>query len=481
METLNVLEAEELLRLCRGGRLYDVEKWIAAGKSLVLPPGTRSTPLGIAINNGFHSLAELLARHETQEQKNRALRYAVQEKRWEYVQLLMENSADLKSVPLIDALRSWDQRIIRFFLDNGADAITGSPFAAGFSERIQRALRPFLDYKAEHPELAAQLQAQLDSALRSACAKGDLKWVSLLAWAGADPRSSGPAADEEDPTNPEHFTTAMREAAYSQDVKVLKRLKPDPHRDDLPSMLRSAAMFSHGDVIRYLVVDLGANPNDKPNGGSTSLDGCLTSLGFTAFGEQIRYGTPGFKTKASKYAISKCLDTMGLLLQHGALWKPDDRRAINDVRRNLYFYQAEVSLEVIEALLKHSACARESIETLLKTPTMQRHVAEVQRKLGLLGFDVRTAEQKLEEARQKEESKKWALRALLSRYNREKIYEEIWSEPIQHVAKRYKISDVGLAKVCHKLNIPRPGRGYWAMKTAGKPLPRRPSLPELTV
>ena len=63
METLNVLEAEELLRLCRGGRLYDVEKWIAAGKSLALPPGTRSTPLGIAINNGFHSLAELLARH----------------------------------------------------------------------------------------------------------------------------------------------------------------------------------------------------------------------------------------------------------------------------------------------------------------------------------------------------------------------------------------------------------------------------------
>ena len=79
---------------------------------------------------------------------------------------------------------------------------------------------------------------------------------------------------------------------------------------------------------------------------------------------------------------------------------------------------------------------------------MQRHVAEVQRKLGLLGFDVRTAEQKAAEARQKEESRKWALRALVSHYNREKIYEEIWSEPIQHVAKRYKISDVGLAKVC---------------------------------
>jgi hypothetical protein len=57
VDTLNILEAEELLRLCRGGRLYDVEKWIASGKSLVMPPGTRNTPLGIAISMRFHSLA----------------------------------------------------------------------------------------------------------------------------------------------------------------------------------------------------------------------------------------------------------------------------------------------------------------------------------------------------------------------------------------------------------------------------------------
>jgi ankyrin repeat protein len=478
VKTLNVFEAEELLRLCRGGRLYDIEKWIAAGKSLTLPTGTRSTPLSIAINNGFHSLAELLARHETQEHKNRALRNAVQEKKWEYVQLLMEHGGDLKSVPLIDALRSWDQRIIRFFLDNGADAMTGSPFAIAFSERIQRALRPFVDYKAEHPELAAQLQQQVDSALRSACAKGDLKWVSLLLWAGGDPRSSGPAVDD-DGTNPDDFTTAMHEAAYAENVKVLKRLKPDPTRDDLPSMLRSAAMLSRLDVIRFLLKDLAANPNDKSNGGSKALDSCLTSFGFTALSEQIQYGRMGLKTKASKYSVSKCLDTMRVLLEHGALWRPDDARAINDVRRNLYDCDAEVTLEVITALLKHKACVRESLDALLKTPAIKQHVAGVQRKLGLLGFDVRTAEQKAQEATQKEESRKWFLRSLMSRYDREKIYEEIWAEPMIKVAKRYNISDVGLAKICRKLNIPRPGRGYWEKKEAGKPVPRRPELPSV--
>jgi hypothetical protein len=83
--------------------------------------------------------------------------------------------------------------------------------------------------------------------------------------------------------------------------------------------------------------------------------------------------------------------------------------------------------------------------------------------------------------RQKEAYRLWTLRSLASRYDREKIYEEIWSEPIQHVAKRYGISDVGLAKVCRKLNIPRPGRGYWAKKAAGKTVPRQMSLPPLPI
>jgi hypothetical protein len=84
---------------------------------------------------------------------------------------------------------------------------------------------------------------------------------------------------------------------------------------------------------------------------------------------------------------------------------------------------------------------------------MKKHLEPVARKFVTMGFDVRTPQQKAEDERQKEAYRLWTLRDLASRYNREKIYEEIWSEPIQHVAKRYKISDVGLAKVCRKLNI----------------------------
>jgi hypothetical protein len=66
-----------------------------------------------------------------------------------------------------------------------------------------------------------------------------------------------------------------------------------------------------------------------------------------------------------------------------------------------------------------------------------------------------------------------------ARYSRETLYDEVWSEPIQKVARRYGVSDVALAKTCRKLKIPLPGRGYWAKKTAGKPVEPRPPLSRL--
>ncbi len=55
--------------------------------------------------------------------------------------------------------------------------------------------------------------------------------------------------------------------------------------------------------------------------------------------------------------------------------------------------------------------------------------------------------------------------------NREELYEQVWSIPMTKLAKQYQISDVGLAKICKKLKIPVPGRGYWAKKGKKKRLP----------
>jgi hypothetical protein len=60
--------------------------------------------------------------------------------------------------------------------------------------------------------------------------------------------------------------------------------------------------------------------------------------------------------------------------------------------------------------------------------------------------------------------------------SREQLYRELWSEPATSVAKRYGISDVGLAKVCRRYRVPKPGPGYWALRQAGK-APATPPLP----
>ena len=63
--------------------------------------------------------------------------------------------------------------------------------------------------------------------------------------------------------------------------------------------------------------------------------------------------------------------------------------------------------------------------------------------------------------------------------SRKDLYKQVWAEPMRALAKQYGLSDVGLAKICKKHNIPRPPRGYWAKRQAGEapeqpPLPRRP-------
>ena len=59
---------------------------------------------------------------------------------------------------------------------------------------------------------------------------------------------------------------------------------------------------------------------------------------------------------------------------------------------------------------------------------------------------------------------------------REQLYGELWAEPAIVVAKRYGISDVGLAKACRRYGIPKPGLGYWAQREVGK-APAPPPLP----
>jgi transposase len=50
--------------------------------------------------------------------------------------------------------------------------------------------------------------------------------------------------------------------------------------------------------------------------------------------------------------------------------------------------------------------------------------------------------------------------------NKEELEKLLWEVPTTILAKRFGVSDVALAKLCKRIGIDKPPRGYWAKKAA---------------
>jgi hypothetical protein len=59
-------------------------------------------------------------------------------------------------------------------------------------------------------------------------------------------------------------------------------------------------------------------------------------------------------------------------------------------------------------------------------------------------------------------------------FERQSLYEEVWSQPLTRLGKKYGLSDNGVRKICIALNIPLPKAGHWAKIAAGHQIPRTP-------
>ncbi|HTF40442.1 MAG TPA: hypothetical protein VK754_07605 [Propionibacteriaceae bacterium] len=59
---------------------------------------------------------------------------------------------------------------------------------------------------------------------------------------------------------------------------------------------------------------------------------------------------------------------------------------------------------------------------------------------------------------------------------RAQLFERVWSQPVASLAVEWGLSGPGLKKVCRRLQIPVPPRGYWAKLKAGHRI-KRPALP----
>lgn len=468
--------AEHLLRLCREGRLFELQAWVADGKPLTVPTCYRQTPLRVALETGFHSLIAFLLQHETsQPAKDAALREAVWSNRPGLIALALEHGASVHAVPFQEVIETWDRPVAALFLSHGADPVTNGPFARAFKQRVKAGLGIYLDCLRARPDLADALQAQSDMALRQACQDEDVKWVSLLRWLGASPRSKGLSTDDLDhdvAEDPDYQQSALQIACSSRRPEILRQLKPDPAHDDLRELMAAAGGWTTTpETVAYLV-SLGADVNDRADGSSTVLDAALRHFGWKEAVWEGPYGA--YRRAAVPLAkLQLSLDALRTLISRGARWVPE-ARAITEVRRALYRTEAAAVMAVVDLLRAKQACSAEALAALTAAPKMR----------ALLALARKTEAVLLPAATSRAGTSPTAAAAPprpvrhSHRYDRQRLYDEVWKEPSEAVAKHYGVTGVALAKACRLMDVPKPPRGYWAKVAAGRKLPKRPPLPK---
>lgn len=61
---------------------------------------------------------------------------------------------------------------------------------------------------------------------------------------------------------------------------------------------------------------------------------------------------------------------------------------------------------------------------------------------------------------------------------REELYARAWATPMSKLAQELGVSGSYLARVCARLDVPRPPRGYWAKRAVGR-APAITPLPDI--
>lgn len=368
-------EIKPLVDLCKLGKLFEAQEWIASGKPVNPPPSEsgyrKKSPLEIAIELGFHSLIKALLEGgaDINEPRYWPLDEALHKRRLDLVKLLVEYGADINSVSMATVFETWQPDIMKWFIEQGADVETGNPLAYAFCERIRTTLGIFKRYRDRFPSF----QEQANIALRHHCKEGNLKWVSLMLWVGADPESKGPYCWSEDP-DPEYDRNALELAAFYEHFEIfnLKPIRLDPAKPELKEVLLEACRAKKSDFLNKLLKK-GFKPCEYENSGTPLIQALLSRLSwyfyFNRWGIWGDNRTP--KRDMDNEVSREKIKMIHMLAKHGAKWLPTDRSEIGDARRSLLKMKPDYTVEFIWIMSKYNATTRENIEELIRTPSIR--------------------------------------------------------------------------------------------------------------
>jgi len=443
--TDRVEELQELHSLCQRGMLYEVERWIGDERPIQIASnveirGHYCSALEIALDTGQHSLCVLLLRsgYSLELERHSPLNFALESRRWDLVDLLLEHGADPHTVDLTTLFDTYRSELFGRFQSFGVDLTEGHELAQALAYHTSN--KPLYGFVKRHRHQNPAMQKELDMALDYHVHQDKEKGIMLCLWAGADPHARVRDLEygsDDDPD--EELGTAVDTAVHKGNVAALRRFKPDSAKLDFDRLYKHARSR---ETVEFLA-------EIQPPRDLTSI---VRSLSCSA---GITWDRSG-RWKSALLAV----------LARGIRWEQAETKVLAEIRRDLLRADDWDLKDVLRELGRPEVCSPEIFGELTRTPTMQKRMLEMK----LIKPPVKPVS-KAEKARRE-------IANFIHRYDRRKLYEDVWSQPVSKVAKSYRVSGVYLGRVCRALRVPVPPVGYWAKLRSGKAV-RQPPLREL--
>ena len=363
-----------LVELCGEGMLYEAEAWLEAGHSAEQPESCRHCPLLLATKLGFHSLVRMLLRYDCSPgQKQRALQWAASEADFAIAKLLVEAGANAGDLSPDYFPSVYHRDLIQYLVDHGLDLSKEDALASLFVEgRAKPLLGLYLQNKNRFPAWEDQASLALCEFVR----KEDLKWISLMIWAGADPLKKVHEFCECSVDCEEDLRrSAVEIAVSSRNPRVFASLKVQPDPSLATTLLHEIYVIPPVETLTILLA-FGADLNHYLPEDGTVLHRILRSFGFDGYFPHLRE------------RARESVETIAFLIREGAKWRPPSTaKSIADLRRSLYHQDSEAVVEVIRLMQAGNACPLEQLVELARTPKMKGWIEKHDPRLAVaLGF-----------------------------------------------------------------------------------------------
>jgi hypothetical protein len=360
-------DLKALLRLVQAGKLFAVQDWIKAGKPLRRADGNqpKTSMLYAAVETGFHSLVEefLRAGGWSAPELSAALELARELRRFDLAELLGQRGARPKPMDFETSCDKLDLFMMERQLRAGTNPNDGNVFAQVLDSKKARPLLGF--FRQFHADFLA-LEDQAALALAEAVKNRQVRWVALLAWAGADPFRPVPNdLSSPFPVDPDDCTTAAREAAWINNAEIFKALQLKPTPAQAIELLSEVIYLKDAKLLQ---ICLALIPRDQinvpPRNSSVALErlvGCSSHRNV-------------FASDQVSHEENENLRRLELLLDAGAHWNPD-LKEMRYLRRNLLDHDNRYIVQLLRLLLYTPDAA--NLDTLLELCRSQTLMARI--------------------------------------------------------------------------------------------------------